>query len=332
MSYFLPVLNKIIRRTGRGILMRNKLSYLFFLLFLFCSVPYLLTVVLSGKEETKPVDFQTHSSGYTVTVNGKAMDLETYLLGVLPTQISMDEEKETLKAQAVILRTDIMRRMDGSKDVSQDSLPYKYEEDKNLKEKLGEQKYKITDQSRKQAVGETTGEVITCQGKYIQPYFHGISVGTTLSAKEWFGKDISYLQEKDSLKDVESPEYMTGIPVTYKQVVTQLEKEKKIKLTVEEAKKSIRIKEKTGNGYVKQVQIGKYVMSGEAWAKCFQLNSTNFYLEPYDGKLRMVALGKGLGLGMSQYGANELAKDGKSYKKILKYYYTGIQITKLSDQ
>ena len=94
----------------------------------------------------------------------------------------------------------------------------------------------------------------------------------------------------------------------------------------------IMIKEKTGNGYVKQVQIGKYVMSGEAWAKCFQLNSTNFYLEPYDGKLRMVALGKGLGLGMSQYGANELAKDQKSYKKILKYYYTGIQITKLSDQ
>ena len=52
------------------------------------------------------------------------------------------------------------------------------------------------------------------------------------------------------------------------------------------------------------------------------------YLEPYDGKLRMVALGKGLGLGLSQYGANELAKDGKSYKNILKYYYTGIKLQK----
>lgn len=312
--------------------MRSKLSYLFFLLFLFCSVPYLLTVVLSGKEETKTVDFQTYSSGYTVTVDGKAMDLEAYLLGVLPTQISMDDEKEALKAQAAILRTDIVRKMGDKKNLSQDSLPYKFESDESLKKKLGEQKYKITDQSRKQAVGETTGQVLTYQGKYIQPYFHGISVGTTLSAKEWFGKDIPYLQEKDSLKDVESPEYMTGIPVTYGQVVTQLEKEKKIKLTVEEAKKSIRVKTKTGNGYVKQVQIGKYVMTGEAWAKCFHLNSTNFYLEPYDGKLRMVALGKGLGLGMSQYGANELAKDGKTYKKILKYYYTGIQITKLSHQ
>ena len=81
--------------------MRNKLSYLFFLLFLFCSVPYLLTVVLSGKEEAKPVDFQTHTSGYTVTVSGKPMDLEAYLLGVLPTQISMDDEKEALKAQQI---------------------------------------------------------------------------------------------------------------------------------------------------------------------------------------------------------------------------------------
>ena len=312
--------------------MRNKLSYLFFLLFLFCSVPYLLTVVLSGKEEAKPVDFQTHTSGYTVTVSGKPMDLEAYLLGVLPTQISMDDEKEALKAQAVILRTDILRRIGDKKNISQDSLPYKYESDDNLQEKLGERKYKITDQARKQAVGETTGEVITYEGKYIQPYFHGISVGTTLSAKEWFGKEIPYLQEKDSLKDVESPEYMTGIPVTYGQVVTQLKKENKISLSVEEARKSIRIKEKTGNGYVKKVQVGKYVMTGEAWAKCFQLNSTNFYLEPYDGKLRMVALGKGLGLGLSQYGANELAKDGKSYKNILKYYYTGIQITKMSDQ
>ena len=107
---------------------------------------------------------------------------------------------------------------------------------------------------------------MTYEGKYIQPYFHGISVGTTLSAKEWFGKEIPYLQEKDSLKDVESSEYMTGIPVTYGQVVTQLKKEKKISLSVEEAKKSIRIKEKTGNGYVKKVQVGKYVMTGEAWA------------------------------------------------------------------
>ena len=69
---------------------------------------------------------------------------------------------------------------------------------------------------------------------------------------------------------------MTGIPVTYGQVVTQLKKENKISLSVEEARKSIRIKEKTGNGYVKKVQVGKYVMTGEAWAKCFQLNSTNF--------------------------------------------------------
>ena len=151
--------------------MRNKLSYLFFLLFLFCSVPYLLTVVLSGKEEAKPVDFQTHTSGYTVTVSGKPMDLEAYLLGVPPTQISMDDEKEALKAQAVILRTDILRRIGDKKNISQDSLPYKYESDDNLQEKLGDRKYKITDQSRKQAVGETTGEVITYEGKIYTAVF-----------------------------------------------------------------------------------------------------------------------------------------------------------------
>ena len=61
--------------------MRNKLSYLFFLLFLFCSVPYLLTVVLSGKEEAKPVDFQTHTSGYTVTVERKTDGFRSLFAG-----------------------------------------------------------------------------------------------------------------------------------------------------------------------------------------------------------------------------------------------------------
>ena len=71
------------------------------------------------------------------------------------------------------------------------------------------------------------------------------------------------------------------------------------------------------------------MIKGEDFADWFHLASNNFYFEQYKGKLRIICLGKGNGLGMSQYGAGTMANTGKSYKKILKYYYPKTMIQKL---
>lgn len=311
--------------------MKHKMSYIFFLLFLFVTIPYLITVSMTNRKEKQEIDFSTYDSGYTVTTAQKTMDLERYILGILPEQISMDCEEEAIKAQVVILRTDIVRRMEKKKTINEKQLPYKYQTDQELEDALGKKKFNLKDQERKRVVGDTLGEIITYKNQYIDPYFHGISVGTTLSAKEWFGKEIPYLKAKDSLDDVEAPEYMSIKLVTYKQIIDKLKQYKKMEVKQAVLEKELTLKNTTKNGYVKQVQAGDCVIAGQMWAQWFQLASNNFYLEPYDGKIRIICLGKGNGLGMSQYGANEMAKNKKGYKKILKYYYTGIEIKELSE-
>ena len=79
---------------------------------------------------------------------------------------------------------------------------------------------------------------------------------------------------------------------------------------------------------MKQVSIGTEQLSGDEWKRLFGLNSTHFYLEEQDGQLRMIVLGKGHGVGLSQYGAERLAEEGWNWKDILMKYYPGTMLTK----
>ncbi len=95
--------------------MRYKMIYILFLIFLLITIPYVITVFLS--QQDKNIQFENYDSGYQVISGNDKDDLETYLLKILPGQISMDQENEAVKAQAVILRTDIIRRMENKKQI-----------------------------------------------------------------------------------------------------------------------------------------------------------------------------------------------------------------------
>lgn len=309
--------------------MRYKMTYMFLLFFLFLTIPYLITVSMNQKNSGKEVSFDSYDSGYKVICQGKEKDLEQYLLEILPGQMSLDYEEEALKAQIVILRTEILRKMGTKKSIKEEKISCPRQTDERLQEAFGNKKYMRMDQKRKRAAQAVLGKVITYKGSLIRPFFHGISIGTTLSAEEWFGENIPYLKEKDSLKDIEAKEYMTVHTLTYGKIAEKL-KEKKGKFPkIDDLKKDLRIVRMTKNGYVKEVEAAGISVSGIRWAKWFGLPSNNFYLEAYDGKMRIISLGKGNGLGLSQYGANEMAKEGKSYQKILKYYYSGVKIGSL---
>ena len=90
----------------------------------------------------------------------------------------------------------------------------------------------------------------------------------------------------------------------------------------------MKIKKQTENGYVQKVATGSNEWTGEEWKEIFGLNSTNFYLEDYGGRLRIVTMGKGHGMGMSLYGANALAEKGLKATTLLSYYYPGTSIRK----
>ena len=270
--------------------MRYKMIYILFLIFLLITIPYVITVFLS--QQDKNIQFENYDSGYQVISGNDKDDLETYLLKILPGQISMDQENEAVKAQAVILRTDIIRRMENKKQIARQKLPYTTYENSEYRKKLGNRSYQSMDQKRKKSVSETRGKVITYKNKLIEPYFHALSVGMTLDSREWFGKDLPYIREKESLSDIEAKDYMSVKVMSYEKIAGM-------------------IKTKTK----KDIKINRL--------------EKNLYFEQYKGKLRIICLGKGNGLGMSQYGAGTMAKTGKSYKKILKYYYPKTMIQKL---
>lgn len=84
--------------------------------------------------------------------------------------------------------------------------------------------------------------------------------------------------------------------------------------------------ERDSASYVLTMQLPGQKITGEDFKEVFSLNSTCFSVKEVDGQVRIVTKGYGQGYGMSQFGANEMAKDGSSYEQILKYYYDGIEI------
>ncbi len=295
-------------------------------------IPYGITMIMTGVVGTSGEDID-FSSGISIQI-GKTepieeIDLEDYVIGTMASQIPADYEMEALKGQAVIQRTNILNEMEKEKTMNGEDLPFQYLSKEELKEKWGEKNWETYYGRLRKAVIETAGTYMTYDGEYIEAYYHPVSIGTTVSAKELLGKDITYLQSVDSGKDVESKEYMNMQQFSYEEVKERLQSNG---ITVEDAdvKEKLKIEEKTQLGYVKTLAIGKKTVTGEQWAEWFSLSSTNFYLEDYDGTLRMIALGKGRGLGLSQYGANEMAKDGADFEEILKYYYQKITLNKIT--
>ena len=97
-------------------------------------------------------------------------------------------------------------------------------------------------------------------------------------------------------------------------------------------KSSLKITKHTENGFVQEITAKDNKWTGEEWKKIFALNSTNFYLENYNGKLRMVTVGKGHDMGMSLYGANALAEKQITAATILSYYYPGTKVVTPEDK
>lgn len=307
--------------------MRYKMTYIFFLLFLLITIPYVITIFLDEKDNN--LQFENYDSGYQVISGNKKEDLETYILKILPGQISMDQEEEVVKAQAVILRTDIIRRMDNKKQIQKQKLPYMSYGDDQYRKELGNRVYQSMDQKRKRAVSATKGKVIMYKRHLIEPYFHALSVGTTLDSREWFGKNLPYIREKESLSDIEAKDYMSVRIISYDRIKNIIREHTKKEINTERLRNNLRTGRTTKNGYVRQVYADTVAINGEDFADWFRLASNNFYFEQYKGKLRIVCLGKGNGLGMSQYGAGQMAQKGKLYKKILKYYYPKTTIVNL---
>lgn len=231
-----------------------------------------------------------------------------------------------------VQRTEIINRK--YQNIRQENLNLDYISMKELEENNGRKAYLEIKKKLEDASDATFGQVLIYQNKYADALYHEVSIGKTVSSEEMYSVAVPYLISVDSSQDVESPDYMEVKVLPYDEVLQKLTKADKSgnlaktdkSQNIKILKSSLKITKHTENGFVQEITAKDNKWTGEEWKKIFALNSTNFYLENYNGKLRMVTVGKGHDMGMSLYGANALAEKQIMAATILSYYYPGTKV------
>lgn len=263
-------------------------------------------------EETMVTVFRVEKNEY------HDLPLEEYLVGVVSGEMPASYEIEALKAQAVAARTYTLNIMETESAIYDTVQHQVYMDQSQLKERWGndfDQYYNKV----KQAVDETKSKTIEYNGERITPLYFSISNGYTENSEDYWENEIPYLKSVSSEWDKTAPKYEEVVEFDLKTLRTKFNNSK---LT----KKGFTILSRTEGKNVDEVLIGDKVYSGREVRELLGLRSSDFSFEFKDNKMLITTRGYGHGVGMSQYGANQLAKMGKSYKEILQYYYQNINI------
>jgi stage II sporulation protein D len=265
------------------------------------------------------------------------MSLEEYIKGVVAAEMPAEFELEALKAQAIAARTYAVKNMTmygGSgladqpgADVSTDYRQSQaWLDEAKLRERWGSN-YERFWSKISQAVEETRGQVATYNGEFIQAVFHSTSGERTASAKEVWGFDYPYLISVPCKWDQKSPRYHDKKEFPLAEVEQLLGPETQVVAAMQNGSGgAAQILNTTESGRVGQVRIGSKVLSGADVREKLDLRSNNFSVEIKDGKMVFNTIGYGHGVGMCQYGANGMAKEGMDYRQIITTYYTGVAL------
>jgi len=253
--------------------------------------------------------------------------LRDYLVGVVASEMPAEFNEEALKAQALLARTFIVKRlltkqMTVDKTVVTDTAEYQVFKDKSELKRIWGKAYSWKLKKIEEAVDATVGQIITYHGNPITASFFSTSNGYTESAEDYWKSPVPYLKSVKSPWDVDSPKYKKTIQLP----VTKVEKKLQITLSQVNGRVGSNIKRTVGHR-VASINIGGKIWTGRDIREKLDLRSSDFEMVRNGNTLFIATKGYGHGVGMSQYGANEMANDGKSYKDIVKYYYQGIKVT-----
>ena len=249
---------------------------------------------------------------------------EDYIKGVVAGEMPATFELEALKAQAVASRSYAMYQMTATKDKEYDVLNTTanqvYLTDQELKENWKEE-YPEKINKIKEAINETSGEYLTYEGKVINAMFFSTSVGATENSEEVFVSALPYLRSVDSKWDEASPAYTDTYTFTLEEFYKKLKLQYNQTLTIE-------VTSKTSTGRTRTLKINGTEINGRDLATKLNLRSNYFDIVQNENNVTITTKGFGHGVGMSQYGANGMAKEGYKYDQILKHYYQNTEIKK----
>lgn len=295
-------------------------------LLLVISIPFFAVKIFARTDE---IHFKYVSNQMIRVKNDETGEInqipfEEYIKGVVAGEMPVSFELEALKAQAVASRSYALYQMTGSEerdyDVLNTTANQVYLTDEELKNNWKDN-YTENINKIKTAILETKGEYLTYDGKVANAMFFSTSVGATENCEEVFVAELPYLKSVSSVWDEQSPVYTDTATFNLQDFYNKLGLEYNDTLTIE-------ILEKTSTGRIRTLKINNIEMKGRDVATKLSLRSNYFDIIQNDQNVTITTKGFGHGVGMSQYGANGMAKEGYTYDEILKHYYQGTEIKK----
>lgn len=259
----------------------------------------------------------------------ESVPLEKYVIHVLASEMPVDFEMEALKAQSLAARTYIVNYLllhqdDSNSNITDTTLHQVYKNETELQEQWGA-KYHANMQKLTEAVESTKGQIITYQEQPITAAYFSTSNGYTENSEDYWENEIPYLRSVESPWDEDSPMFLDQEIFTIEEVETALGVTLPKNTTI-----PIEIT-RTNSNRVKQIHIGDHSFSGRDIREKLALKSNDFTIKQNHDHLVFTTKGYGHGVGMSQYGANGMAKEGKTYDEIIKHYYQNIEISSVNE-
>lgn len=252
-------------------------------------LPYVCTIVLNGADKA----LLLHSP-----------EVEELVPLVLVAQLKGDYEDEAVKAQAVIARSEVYRRLEAGENEGEICGKIGFGKLLGMADKL--QQYSV-------AAEATAGQVLTYNGELKLVPYHEVSNGKTRDGEAVFHSgEYAYLKSVDSSQDKESPDYVNSTYVAASQLPAKLV-----------------IKKRDSAGYITALTADGSWIEGETFRQGMHLASADFSVQKMGKMVRFLCKGKGHGLGFSQYGGNEMAKEGCRWEEILEAYFPEMEVTEV---
>ena len=264
------------------------------------------------------------------------VNIDDYLCNVVSEEMPADYEIEALKAQAVVARTYTIYKINNKKhenaDICDDSTCCQAWVDKETRfSRWEESKRESNWEKIQKCVQETQGQIITYQNQPINAFFHANSGGKTeLPVNVWGGTGLPYLQVVETAGEEGYKQYESEVELTQDELIEKL-KTKYSDISIDFSnQENLKILEYTDSGRVKTVKFGNHEISGIETRTLLGLKSTNFEISKENDKIKFTVKGYGHGVGMSQTGADAMAKQGKNYKEIINHFYSGVEIKEVN--
>lgn len=349
---------KIINVRIRSIKIDRNMKIIAIMTIIICSILIVLPLIFLGGNKSNIGGFNlsngaiVKSLGITFPTNGKVklyrkeqdkveeIDLEEYIMGVVASEVPANFNEEALKAQAVAARTFYMnKRINPDKEAEKygaeisdttNCQVYMSKEERLAKwsSKDGESNWSKIEK----AVLDTKGQVLTYEGVVLEyAQFFAVSSGKTEDAKDVFSIEVPYLKSEESKGEEIAPKFKTTMSIPVDEFVNKINgKYANANVKKGNLNTSIKIDSYTEGGGVKTIRVGNETIKGTEFRELFNLNSTNFTLDFGKDAVKINCTGYGHGVGMSQWGANAMAKNGSTYDEILKHYYKGVEINEIT--